>query len=1286
MTRRLRLALTAALLLGGLSLLLLPQLARVVLVQRLSSLFRRDVTVRAVRFYVVPFQVEVTGLRVAGSAPGGPPFLEVPRAEIVPSFASLVGPHVALARLRLQGLVLRINAFPQGGDDIPKVGGRSGGGGELRIRRLVIEDGAFLLNHARVPLELDLPEFRGRLAARRGGALAGTVHFGGGTLQFGTAPPLGVGADLDLVLEGSFLTLESGHLRSARADLAASGRLKLQKDPVGEFALRGPLDLDELERHVMRTGFGIKGDARYDGTLEIEGPRLRFKGRLTGTAGEFDGVPVPRYAGFVAKDENGTHIQGLEVETLGGAGVLDIEVPPAPSIATLDARFDRVDAEGAVRAIFDLGPLGVGAASTGTASIRWPRGRIRHLSGAIAFDMSPREDGRTPLEGRFEWTAKDGLQKIGKADLRTPATWVRLAGSVQVDDRTDMRVDGESRDLAASDDLFLRLRRALGTAEAQLFEISGSGLFRGRWTGTLAVPVFTGRFTGVDVGYLGVVWGRAEWAGTADPLVIESRSLVVRRPGGEIWLDGRTETGLYGERDGIDVRVRFQGWPAPDFIRALEWRVDVTGLVSGEATVTGRRSAPFGTARVSCPEGRYYGIPFEDLDVTTLLEGDLAQVPEGRARVGGGDVVFEGTLTDDEVFDGTATARDVEVGEVLPAPAPEVPWGGRVSGEVTLQGTLERPRVLGRFTSPRLFLGDEGLGALTSRVRGVGDGRVTLEAECRSHRVALTLSGSVGAAVPHEAALRLSADDTSVDPFLRKLFPAVPIAVGIVATGTARLDGPLATPERLHFDADLPRFELLLPEYPIRNREPVRLSLDEGRLSLRELRLAGEGTDLAVRGSVGLLGAGVLDLAASGAADLRALSAVTRRLRGQGAARLGLTVSGTRAAPAVEGTLDLEGAGLRVRGFPHGLEGVHGRVRFTEAAAEFAGVTGTLGGGTVELEGQSAHAAGRLTSFDVHGTGRGLTLRYPEGLRSVVDADLRLYGDAARQWLAGAVDVRQALYTRRYDVASELLATREAWEARGGASLAEGLHYGVKLRVPGTLRIDNNLATLQARADLTLQGTYDSPAVLGRAQIERGRIYFQGNTYVIRRGTIDFANPQRIDPLFDIEAETRLRSYRVTLKVNGTLERVYPTLSSDPPLSAVQILNLLAGADESTVASLQAAQADQARLAATGAATLAAGKIAEEVGLERGAERLFGLNRFSIDPSVVKGGVTNPTARLTVGKRITPDLNVLYSVDLRGTEERLLSVEYTLSDRLSVLLTRTEPGGFGFDLRLRRSY
>jgi translocation and assembly module TamB len=435
-------------------------------------------------------------------------------------------------------------------------------------------------------------------------------------------------------------------------------------------------------------------------------------------------------------------------------------------------------------------------------------------------------------------------------------------------------------------------------------------------------------------------------------------------------------------------------------------------------------------------------------------------------------------------------------------------------------------------------------------------------------------------------------------------------------------------------------------------------------------------------------------VSARGQADLRALSLVTPRLRGVGAARLSVDVSGTRAAPHVLGTLDLEGAGVRVRGFPHGLEGLRGRLRFTEGAAELEGVNGTLAGGQLTIEGQAAYPGGRLTSYDIRPTGRGLALRYPEGLRSLLDADLRLFGDVRKQWITGTIDVRQALYTKRYDVASELLGARRVLppEADSGE---EGAQLDLRVRAPGTVRIDNNLATLAASADLAIQGTTRAPVVTGRAEIERGRLFFQGRTYVIQRGALDFVNPQRLDPLFDIEAETRIRSYRVTLRVSGTLEHVTPTLTSDPPLSSLQILALLAGQDESEVANLTQAEAraNQGNLAAAGAATLAAGRLSESVGLEREAERLFGLNRFSIDPSLLRGAGTTPTARVTVGKRLTPDLNVLYSQDLRGTDERILAIEYALTDRFSLLLTWSDPGtaktgverGWAFDVRIRQS-
>src|SRR6185436_11787373 len=203
-----------------------------------------------------------------------------------------------------------------------------------------------------------------------------------------------------------------------------------------------------------------------------------------------------------------------------------------------------------------------------------------------------------------------------------------------------------------------------------------------------------------------------------------------------------------------------------------------------------------------------------------------------------------------------------------------------------------------------------------------------------------------------------------------------------------------------------------------------------------------------------------------GAADLRVLSVVTRRLRGRGAARLEMKVKGEVATPQVDGELRLSGAGLRLRGFPAGLDALQGTVRFSETEAELRDVTGSLGGGRVELSGNAGYAQGRLSAVDIKLEGRRVTLPYPDGLRSVLDLDLRLFGDAARQWLSGAIDVRHAVWTRRYDLATELLAAsnpRLEPDSLGGA-----LRFDVKVRAPGTLELENNLASLRASAELDI--------------------------------------------------------------------------------------------------------------------------------------------------------------------------------------------------------------------------
>jgi hypothetical protein len=1283
-----------------------PQWGAHLVESTLSGYFKRPVTVASLGVRLSTGELELAGLRVGGVTADAPPFLEIDSVRVRPSVAPWRGNRIVLSRVRLEGMRLQIRAFPSpplgpGGDDIPKLGGGGRRGGlAVAIERLVIVGGEFILDHQRVPLDLDLPDFHGRLLGRPEGGVAGHLSFEPGRLKMGNAPELVLGTEIDVIVNRGVVDVQGARLFAEDINLGYHGRIRLAGRPQGQLSLEGRVDLAVMERHVFRSGLGFAGQARWSGLLSIDGSRLRIEGRMQGEAGRFMGTSVERFASWLSYDgTSGLVMRELDVETLGGKALLSVDVPPTATRrpVSIRGRLEGADGEGVLRLLFGWGELGIGTAATGDVDVSWPKGQTRNVTGTVALTLAERALGRLPLAGQFDWRAEDGRQRYERLELAGRGLGVRVSGEVDALDRARLELAVETDDLAASDVLLTGIRRALGNPEAQPAGFSGAGRFRGRWGGTLDWPVFEGRFEGSGIGYAGVEWGEARWTGTFDSAAeaVSSRPLLLRKDGGELEWDGRAEIGWFGLRDALAGRARATSWPVEDIVRFMEWDVKASGRVTGAARVRGRRSAPEGEAEGTARSGRYYGVAYDEARLESRWRPRRAEVTRGELRLGGGSVSFSGSVTDDGVYDGSGEMKGVDMGALVAMPAGAPLLGGRLSGSLLLQGTLARPRLVATLGSPRLFVGDEGIGALDARLTGTGDGRVILDARSRSGRVDLALKGGALATPPYDADFTLALRSTSLDPFLRVLQPQLPQGLALVASGEAHIQGPLARPEEVQAEATLPELELLMADFPVRAPEPVRLRLAGGRLELGRLHLAGEGTDLSLDGAVDLVGDGPLAVTARGRADLRALAALTRRFRGNGDAQLALSVSGTRQAPVVRGSLDLEGAGLRLRGFPHGVEALRGRVRFTERAAELEGVQGAFAGGQLTLEGQLAYAAGQLTSYDIRPRGRALALRYPEGLRSLIDAELRLFGDAGQQWVTGTIDVRQALYTKRYDVASELLAMRRALPAPTGAT-ATGARLDLRVQAPGTLRIDNNLATLAARADLLLQGTTDAPVVTGRAEIERGRLYFQGRTYVIQRGALDFVNPQRLDPLFDIEAVTRIRSYQVTLRVSGTLERVTPTLTSDPPLSSLQILALMAGQEESEVANLTQTQArqNQAELAVAGAATLAAGRISESMGLEREAERLFGLNRFSIDPSLLRGAGTTPTARITVGKRVlTPDLNVLYSQDLRGTEERILAVEYTLTDRFSLLLTRTDPGtaktgtekGWAFDVRIRQS-
>ena len=546
--------------------------------RRLSQALSREVTIGRVQTHFFPPELELNEVRIASPQAGAPPLFTASRVILRPSPLSLFATRTVLSRVRLEKPVLHVAAFADGTSNLPPAGDGGPGRGDVRIRRFIVEGGEIVVDHERIPLDLDLPDLQARLTSRRDGGVGGPVSFAPGTLRFGTAPMLPFGLSANIEWRGRRVGLTDGKLAARDTALDLSGELFLEGGIRGLLSLRGRVDVGELDQHVFRTGLNLRGRGTWNGRTTIDGSTIRFEGRLDAREGAFDGVAVERCAMDVDWDGTDLRLRRLAAAALGGTGELEVDVPTNRSgDVRIAGTLAGVDAENLLSYVFRTGKPGLAAAATGPIDVSWPKGRARLVSGRALLDLaaSTRGDGRTPLAGRVDWRAEKGVQTFAALDLRTPATTLRAAGRIEADDRAALDVDLAASDLAAADDLGARVRRALGNAQAAPVGFSGRGTFAGRMRGTISNPIFDGRFTAPAVAYLGVSWGAAEWDGELEGAELRSRSLLARRGTASLRLAGRMQTGDTGQADAMDLKVSLDQWPAEDLVKALDWQLAV---------------------------------------------------------------------------------------------------------------------------------------------------------------------------------------------------------------------------------------------------------------------------------------------------------------------------------------------------------------------------------------------------------------------------------------------------------------------------------------------------------------------------------------------------------------------------------------------------------------------------------------------------------------------------------------------------------------------------------------
>lgn len=455
--------------------------------------------------------------------------------------------------------------------------------------------------------------------------------------------------------------------------------------------------------------------------------------------------------------------------------------------------------------------------------------------------------------------------------------------------------------------------------------------------------------------------------------------------------------------------------------------------------------------------------------------------------------------------------------------------------------------------------------------------------------------------------------------------------------------------------------------------KPAPFTLQGLHLELPGLDLAGPSARLYLRGSRQLDGTLAGNISASVPASLMGL--FWREAAPRGRLEVVGEVSGTEEAPRIEGVLRLEGGSLRIPGLPAPVTGIDG-------LAELAGDVVSLRKVRFSFQGGTGTCSGQLHLWPSLELDLALSLaavRWPltQGFEPSLDGQLRLGGDLNGLQLSGELSLRRSVYRR--DLSLQRLVLEELLgPERTGSSGPGLLGFDVRIAIPGTLEVQTPLARVVAQGELRLVGDVSQPGLLGQVELlPGGELQLAGVTYELERASIRFVDAHAIRPVVDLQARGVVQNFTVTLGLSGTLDRLVPTLSSDPPLPESDILALVAlGVSPGSPGS-----------AAGSASAMASSFLTEQLtgAVTSRTRTLLALDQLRIDPFVTTEAGT-PTARVTMVKQLSPDWSVTVSSNLSSNREEVIQSRWRVGKDLFLEATRDTDGSYSLEVKWRRRY
>ena len=993
-------------------------------------------------------------------------------------------------------------------------------------------------------------------------------------------------------------------------------------------------------------------------------------------------------------------------------------LPDIPMSGRVDARFKgvRLDALLDMVSVPPFKRLGFDAQVNGTALAQWQNGDNNTVSVSTNLQLAPTghaSAGEVPTSGVIDatYTHRTGQVDLRRLELHLPQSDVDAHGAMgayPMTSASQLVVDFRSRNMNEFDTVLrdLGLARAGRTGASALpVTIGGQAEFHGLWSGSLLTPKISGAVKGSDLQlellplqsassasaaaaakatpryvHLDAVEGVASYSETrvaVDHAVVTSGKAHLSVSGS---LDAATaRVPVFDGNSMLHLKLGANAVEVGDVQPFLGLALPITGQITAQIQADGPLRAVNGSGFVELGNGLLYGEPVKKLRATGSITNQTVQLSSVSATVPGGTVTGTGSYDlRSHGFHGELHANNVDAGKIEWVRQQNWNATGKLSLSVRGQGTMQDPRLEAEATLNGLALGGEPLGNLHLTAH-TANRTASYQLTSRLDGAEISASGqtSFDNGLMTEAQVGFTRFDIGT---LLRLKHVQAFKVQSALAGKMNVAGPLKNPENMRGELRVATLDATVAGVHLRSEGGLHALLGNGHVHLDPLHVTGDNTDMRLAGNIELKGTRQLDFATSGSVNLKLASTLDPDLTASGISTFQVEAHGTMEKPVLAGRVDFDNGALALENMPNGLSQIQGTLLFNQNRLEVKKLTAMSGGGQLSIGGALNFQNGLYA--DLTATGKGVRIRYPQGISSLADAQLRLQGPRNNLLLAGEVLITRFIVSPEMDFAALAAQTSAANAPAPPNAPSNHLRLDVHIASSPQLSFQNAFAKLAGDVDLRVRGTLADPAVLGRISVTEGSATIAGTRYDLQRGEIAFTNPVRIEPIIDLNATAHVQDFDITLGLHGTREKLAVSYRSDPPLPEADVVALLALGRTENQQRINTQQQVQALSNPTTDALLGGALNAT---VSSRVQRLFGAGSVKVDPNYL-GALGNSTSRIIVEEQLGRNLTLTYATNVNTTGQQLLQAEVAINRHVSLLVSRDESGVFSMVIKATRRY